>query len=72
MQRIGLARRYAGSRPNGLTDTENLLIQQAKDELQGALDKTNTFFTDEWTPFQAKLEALDVKPFKEIKRFNMN
>ena len=72
MQRIGLARRYAGSRPNGLTDTENLLIQQAKDELQSALDKTNTFFTDEWTPFQAKLEALDVKPFKEIKSFNMN
>ncbi len=72
MQRIGLAGRYAGSRPNGLTDTENLLIQQAKDELQGALNKTNTFFTEEWTPFQTKLEALDVTPFKEIKRFNMN
>ena len=72
MQRIGLARRYAGNRPNGLTDTENVLIQQAKDELQSALDKTNTLFTEEWTPFQTELEALNVTPFKEIKSFKMN
>ena len=72
MRRIGLARGYAGSRPNGLTATENTLIQQAKDQLQSALDTTNTFFTDEWTPFQSTLEALDVKPFKEIKSFKMN
>ncbi len=72
MQRIGLARRYAGSRPDGLTTTENLLIQQAKDQLADALEKTNTFFTDEWKPFQTKLESLDVKPFKEIKQFKIN
>ncbi|WP_089371683.1 WD40/YVTN/BNR-like repeat-containing protein [Dokdonia pacifica] len=72
MRRIGLARGYAGSRPNGLTATENLLIQQAKDQLQEALETTNTFFTDEWTPFQTKLEGLDVKPFKEIKSFKMD
>ncbi len=72
MRRIGLARGYAGSRPNGLTATENLLIQQAKDQLQEALETTNTFFTDEWTPFQTKLEGLDVTPFKEIKSFKMD
>ena len=72
MRRIGLARGYAGSRPNGVTATENRLIQQAKDQLKSALDTTNTFFTEEWTPFQSKLEALDIKPFKEIKSFEMN
>ena len=72
MRRIGLARGYTGSRPNGMTATENQLIQQAKDQLQEALETTNTFFTDEWTPFQTKLEGLDVAPFKEIKSFKMN
>ena len=72
MRSIGQARQYAGSRPNGLTSTETLLIQQAKDKLQSALDTTNTFYTEQWTPFQAKLEAMNINPFKEIKSFKMN
>ena len=72
LRRIGLARQYAGSRPNGLTATETLLIQQAKNQLKKTLDTTNTFFTDQWLPFQVKLEGMDINPFKEIKKFSMN
>jgi len=72
MRSIGQARQYAGSRPNGLTSTETLLIQQAKDKLQSALDTTNTFYAEQWTPFQAKLEAMNINPFKEIKSFKLN
>ncbi|MEZ4796504.1 MAG: hypothetical protein R2785_04980 [Flavobacteriaceae bacterium] len=72
MQRLGQARRYVGSRQNGITSTETTLIQHAKDELSAALDKTNTFFTDEWNPYKGKMEGLSLSPFKEIKSFKMN
>ncbi len=72
MNRIGSARGYARSRPNGLTKTETTLIAHARNELNSALEKTNMFFKDEWMPFQAKLESLDINTFKEIKTFNLN
>ena len=71
-QRIGTAGYYAGSRPNGLTTTEQTLIKHAKDALNSALDKTNMFFNDEWKPYQAKIEALKASPFKEIKSFKID
>lgn len=72
MQRIQTASGYARSRPEGLTKTENTLITHARNELQTALNKTNTFFTDQWIPFETKLKAIDVSPFKEIKTFTIN
>jgi hypothetical protein len=72
MQRLGQARRYVGSRQNGITSTETTLIQHAKDELSSALYKTNTFFTDEWNSYKSKMEGLNLSPFKEIKTFKMN
>jgi len=69
MNRIGLARQYSGSRPNGLTKTENTLLDHAKTELNEAITKTNTFFVEEWAPLQTKLEQLNIERFKEIKRF---
>jgi hypothetical protein len=72
MQRLGQARRYVGSRQNGITSTETTLIQHAKDELSSTLDKTNTFFNEEWKPYKSKMEGLTVSPFKEIKTFKMN
>ena len=72
MNRIGVASRYAGSRPNGLTNTETTLIKQAKDELKEALTTTNTFFKEEWTPFESKLKEMDVNSFKEIKTFSID
>lgn len=72
MQRLGQARRYVGSRQNGISSTETTLIQHAKDELSSALDKTNSFFTDEWNPYKSKMEGLNLSPFKETKTFKMN
>ena len=72
MQRLGQVRRYVGSRQNGITSTETTLIQHAKDELSSTLDKTNTFFNEEWKPYKSKMEGLTVSPFKEIKTFKMN
>ncbi|MCB0463836.1 MAG: hypothetical protein KDC81_14150 [Flavobacteriaceae bacterium] len=72
MQRLGTARYYVGSRQNGITTTETTLIQHAKDELSSALDKTNTFFREEWNPYKNKMEGLNLSPFKETKTFKMN
>lgn len=72
MRRIGLARQYAGSRPNGLTATETRLIQQAEDELNEALDATNTFYEEEWKPFVFMASGLNLDPFKEVKTFSID
>ena len=71
-QRIGTAGYYSATRPNGLTSTERTLIKHAKDALKSALDKTNTFFSEEWSPYQSKMESIKVSPFKETKTFKMN
>ncbi len=65
MQRIGQAGYYSGSRPAGLTKTERILIQQAKDELTAALKKTNSFFVTEWPAYRSKVEKIELAPFKE-------
>ncbi|WP_405201993.1 WD40/YVTN/BNR-like repeat-containing protein [Dokdonia sp. LLG6352-1] len=72
MNRIGAASGYVRSRPNGLTTTETTLMSHARNELQSALEKTNTFFSTEWTPFETTLKAMDVRSFKEIKTFKLN
>lgn len=72
MERIGTANWYSGSRPNGLTATEELLIQQAKDQLNEAIKQTNDFFVTDWSNYQSKMEAMDLSPFKEIKTFKTN
>ncbi len=72
MQRIGTARRYSGSRPNGITSTEELLIQQAKDALNEALEKTNAFFVTNWAEYRSKMELMELSPFKETKTFKTN
>ena len=71
-QRIGNASFYAGSRPNGLTLTETRLIKHAKDALKDALEKTNTFFNDEWKSYQSTMEKLNTSLFKDIKSFNLD
>ena len=71
MQRLGNASRYISSRKSGLTATETTLIMHAKDELNKALQKTNTFFTKDWKPSQEIIEKLEASPFKNIKTFSI-
>ncbi len=72
MQRLGTASWYSGSRQNGLTSTENTLIKHAKDALQDALNKTNTFFNSDWKPYREAIEKLEISPFKEAKTFTLD
>ncbi|GFZ77611.1 hypothetical protein GCM10011531_03640 [Aquaticitalea lipolytica] len=72
MERLGNANGYVQSRKNGLTTTENTLIKHAKDELNSALDKTNTFFNNDWKTYQSTMESLKASPFKETKTFKLN
>ncbi|NQX78763.1 hypothetical protein [Gilvibacter sp.] len=71
MQRIGLARQYATSRPNGTTSTETRLMTQARTALQAGLDATNTFFTDQWPSYREAMEAINTSAFKEVKQFSL-
>ncbi len=71
MQRLGTASGYVKSRQNGLTSTEITLIQHAENQLQSALERTNSFYTDEWKTYQNTMENLQTSPFKSIKTFKL-
>ncbi len=72
MQRFGTANWYSGSRQTGLTSTEETLIKHATDALNSALEKTNTFFNNEWKTYENAMKQLDVSPFKDIKTFKID
>ncbi len=71
MQRIGQASWYSGSRPAGLTETERMLMQQAKDELKNAVQATNAFFNKEWPEYKAVLQKIEIPNFKETKIYTL-
>ncbi|WP_034043951.1 VPS10 domain-containing protein [Wocania ichthyoenteri] len=71
-QRISLANSYIRSRQNGLTATENTLIEHAKNTLKDGLDKTNAFFNEDWETYKNEMEAIKSSPFKTTKSFKLN
>ncbi|WP_299800063.1 hypothetical protein [uncultured Maribacter sp.] len=71
MQRLQIARRYVGSRQAGMTATEKQLMQFAKEELEGALEKTNSFFSTNWKAYRSTMESLELSPFKEVDTFSL-
>lgn len=71
-RRISLANSYVHSRQNGITSTERTLIDQAKNALKDGLDKTNTFFNDDWKSYRTNMEQLELSPFKKTKSFKIN
>ncbi|SDB23261.1 Uncharacterized protein SAMN03097699_0213 [Flavobacteriaceae bacterium MAR_2010_188] len=72
MERINTARYYVASRQNGITSTETTLLKNAKDALQDALSKTNTFFNNRWPEFKETMKSLDLDPFKETETFKLD
>jgi hypothetical protein len=70
MNRIGNASWYGSSRPDGMTQTEETLLQHAKDELNKALQKTNAFFAKDWLQYKEAMNLVNTKLFKETKTFN--
>ncbi|GAA3581247.1 hypothetical protein GCM10022395_32250 [Snuella lapsa] len=69
-KRLNDASNYVRSRPNGLTSTEEALIDHAKNALNEALNKTNTFFETDWKSYRSSMEELKTNPFKEVKTFS--
>ncbi|RDY61190.1 WD40/YVTN/BNR-like repeat-containing protein [Flagellimonas nanhaiensis] len=72
MRRINTARFYVESRKTGITSTESRLIQFTENELKSALDKTNSFFSEKWKPYQTSIEALQLSPFKKTETFSLD
>ena len=72
MQRLRQAKNYVGSRQNGITETETTLIKNAKEALNEAINETNTFFKNTWTPYRSRMEEVQASPFKDIKTFKLN
>ncbi|MEZ4808916.1 MAG: hypothetical protein R2819_01035 [Allomuricauda sp.] len=71
-QRLNTASFYVNSRKTGITETEKRLFQFAEEDLNSALEKTNTFFGDAWKTYKESIEALDLSPFKETKNFSLD
>jgi len=71
-ERLSLASYYVGSRQHGLTSTETTLMKNAREGIDEALGKTNTFYKDSWKPYQDKMEQLKVDYFKEVKSFQLD
>ncbi|WP_345271501.1 WD40/YVTN/BNR-like repeat-containing protein [Nibrella viscosa] len=64
------ARMYIGGRTEPVTQTETLLVQQAEQLAQEALNKVNQFFRSQWVDYSTKVEAAPlpiVKTYAEIK-----
>ena len=69
--RISNANRYVRSRPYGITSTEEKLLEHAQNELKSALEKTNIFYKEHWDALKAKIEAIQLSEFEEIKEFKI-
>ncbi len=70
--RLGAAYWYIRSRQNGLTITENTLLEHAKTDLKTALEKTNTFFNDTFKPYYQSIIKINMtKGIDKIKTFTL-
>ena len=70
--RLSAARSYVNSSQNGLTRTETQLMDFAKNAINEAFEKTNTFFENDWKTYKLNMEKLNTNPFKDTKTFKIN
>jgi hypothetical protein len=70
-ERIGLAAYYIGTRQNGISKTERILIEHANTAVDEVLKTTNAFFEDEWSIFKTDMERTELSSFKTIKTFKL-
>lgn len=62
---------YVSTRQNGMTRTEHILLEQAKEALNKALKLTNDFFDSEWINYKLKINNIDFTDFKAIEIFEI-
>jgi photosystem II stability/assembly factor-like uncharacterized protein len=72
IDRYRTASYYIGTRQNGMTETEHILLKQAKEALSEALKSTNLFFETEWVDFKLKMENIEFTDFETLKTFKIN
>ena len=71
MTRIGSARRYVVSRPDGITSTEEVLIEHATNEVNAALEKVNAFYAKQWPDLKDIIEAVELSGFQPTTVFSL-
>ncbi len=71
IDQISLARRYGSSRPSGITENETRLKNFARQALSSALEHTNNFFRSSWSEYQAFMENLEIKRFREVREIRI-
>ena len=69
--RISGAYRYVASRKTAISGTETRLMQFAKDDLNKALKKVNSFYEEQWGNYQKEMENIKLDYFKEVKSFDI-
>ncbi len=72
LQRLSTARWYVGNSQNGLTATENTLINHAKNALKNVFEQTNSFFRKDWISYQNEMKKLQTNPFNSINTFSID
>jgi hypothetical protein len=71
MSRIGKANSYVRSRPNGVTETEKMLIEQARTYLEDGMQQVNDFLVNQWKSYQTEMEAIEVKRTIDVPKFSL-
>lgn len=71
MSRIGKASSYIRSRPNGVTETEKMLMDQAQTYLEDGMQQVNEFLMNEWKTYQTEMEAIEVTRTVEVPEFSL-
>tara|TARA_B110000003_G_scaffold203862_1_gene202550 strand:+ start:1432 stop:4626 length:3195 start_codon:yes stop_codon:yes gene_type:complete len=71
IERYRNANYYISTRQNGMTRTEHILLEQAKEALSKALKLTNEFFESEWVNYKLIIENIDFTDFKAIETFEI-
>ena len=70
MTRIGTARRYVYSRPEGITETEQVLMQHASTATNDAVKQVNDFYKNNWEALQQEIESIELSAFKAVEYFD--
>ncbi|WP_299116682.1 hypothetical protein [uncultured Winogradskyella sp.] len=72
LQRLRTAQNYVFNSQTGITSTETILIEHAKNALAELLGETNTYFNTEWKDYETQMKQVKTNPFKEIKTFRID
>jgi photosystem II stability/assembly factor-like uncharacterized protein len=62
---INTAQGYVGSSQEPISDTDRRVMKHAEDKMALLVERVNTFFETQWTPYRAFMEKITLSPFKD-------